>query len=49
MSAVLGPGELGWGTHERALPARAFAHDYGPMSQICIAQPGMETWVRSSS
>jgi homospermidine synthase len=41
------PAELGWGTHERSLPDRAFTHDYGPMSQICIAQPGMETWVRS--
>ena len=41
------PAELGWGTHERSLPARSFSHDYGPMSQICIAQPGMETWVRS--
>lgn len=41
------PAELGWGTHERSLPDRAFIHSYGPMSQICIAQPGMETWVRS--
>jgi homospermidine synthase len=41
------PAELGWGTHERSLPPRAFSHDYGPVSQICIAQPGMETWVRS--
>jgi homospermidine synthase len=42
------PAELGWGTHERRLPDRAFVHaGHGPGNQICIAQPGMETWVRS--
>ncbi|MCU1500922.1 MAG: homospermidine synthase [Ilumatobacteraceae bacterium] len=42
------PAELGWGTHERRLPANAFVHSgEGPCNQICIARPGMETWVRS--
>jgi homospermidine synthase len=42
------PAELGWGTHERRLPPNAFQHHgEGPCNQICIARPGMETWVRS--
>ncbi len=42
------PAELGWGTHEKWMPANAHAHhDDGPRNQICIAQPGMETWVRT--
>ena len=42
------PAELGWGTHERVLPPNAFVHSgEGPRNQICIARPGMETWVRS--
>ncbi|MEQ1872928.1 MAG: saccharopine dehydrogenase C-terminal domain-containing protein [Ilumatobacteraceae bacterium] len=42
------PAEMGWGTHERSLPRNAFAHSgEGPCNQICIARPGMETWVRS--
>jgi homospermidine synthase len=41
------PAELGWGTHERALPPDAHEHSDGPRNQICIARPGMETWVRS--
>jgi homospermidine synthase len=42
------PAELGWGTHEKRLPEGAYVHTgYGPRNQICIAKPGMETWVRS--
>ena len=42
------PAEMGWGTHERRLPHHAFVHTgEGPCNQICLAQPGMETWVRS--
>lgn len=42
------PAELGWGTHERHLPPNAWVHTgEGPCNQICIARPGMETWVRS--
>ena len=41
------PAELGWGTHEKKLPANAYTHNNGPKNQICIAQPGAKTWVRS--
>jgi len=42
------PAELGWGTHERQLPPNGYQHvGEGPCNQICIARPGMETWVRS--
>lgn len=42
------PAELGWGTHEKRLPESAYVHTgFGPRNQICIAKPGMETWVRS--
>jgi homospermidine synthase len=41
------PAEMGWGTHERRLPANAHVHDYGPCHQICLAQMGMNTYVRS--
>ncbi len=42
------PAEMGWGTHEKQLPRNGFAHTgEGPCNQICIARPGMETWVRS--
>jgi homospermidine synthase len=41
------PAELGWGTHEKTLPANAYEHLSGPKNQIAIAQPGATTWVRS--
>jgi homospermidine synthase len=42
------PAEMGWGTHERRLPPNAMVHSgEGPCNQICMARPGMETWVRS--
>ena len=42
------PAEMGWGTHEKRLPPNAFVHSgEGPCNQICIARPGIETWVRS--
>ena len=43
----IAPAELGWGTHEKTLPAKAYEHQDGPKNQICIAQPGATTWVRS--
>lgn len=44
----IAPAELGWGTHEKHLPPRAYQHnDDGPNNQICIAQPGMNTLVRT--
>ena len=39
--------ELGWGTHERRLPAHAYRHKTGPRNQICLARMGINTWVRS--
>ncbi len=42
------PAELGWGTHERRLPPLAWEHDGdGPRNQICLARPGIDTYVRS--
>jgi homospermidine synthase len=43
----IAPAELGWGTHEKTLPLKAFKHVGGPQNQIGIAQPGATTWVRS--
>jgi homospermidine synthase len=44
----IAPAELGWGTHELRLPPNAYVHNgTGPRNQICLAQPGMNTWVRS--
>src|SRR5690606_13782919 len=43
----IAPAELGWGTHERKLPAGAFVHPYGPGNQICLNKMGINTWVRS--
>lgn len=43
----IAPAEMGWGTHERCLPAGAHTHAYGPGNQICLAQMGMKTKVRS--
>src|SRR5262249_40024757 len=39
--------EMGWGTHEKELPAFAFRHAEGPRSQICLARMGMNTCVAS--
>jgi len=42
------PAELGWGTHERTLPPLAWEHGGdGPRNQICLARPGIDTYVRS--
>jgi homospermidine synthase len=39
--------EMGWGTHEKELPALAHEHHDGPRNQICLARMGINTWVRS--
>jgi homospermidine synthase len=39
--------EMGWGTHEKELPALAYEHPTGPKSQICLARMGMNTFVAS--
>ncbi|NLE65228.1 MAG: homospermidine synthase [Elusimicrobia bacterium] len=41
------PAEMGWGTHEKTLPALAHIPKIGPKNQIFLAQMGMNTWVRS--
>lgn len=43
----IAPAEMGWGTHERRLPAYAHVHSYGPCNQICLAKMGINTYVRS--
>ena len=41
------PAEMGWGTHEKKLPALAHRPPDGPKNQIFLAQMGINTWVRS--
>ncbi len=41
------PAEMGWGTHEKKLPALAHVPPSGPKNQIFLAQMGINTWVRS--
>ncbi len=41
------PAEMGWGTHEKRLPPHAHTHYFGPCNQVCLAQMGMNTLVRS--
>jgi len=38
---------MGWGTHEKELPAFAYEHREGPRNQICLARMGINTWVAS--
>jgi len=46
-SEGLQPAELGWGTHERTLPAEARRHDFGCGAAIYLLRPGAGTRVRS--
>jgi homospermidine synthase len=41
------PAELGWGTHEKALPPQGRHHDFGCQSAIYLMQPGAGTRVRT--
>jgi len=41
------PAELGWGTHERHLPADGRRHDFGSQAAIYLLRPGAATRVRS--
>jgi homospermidine synthase len=43
----IAPAEMGWGTHEKTLPPNAVMHLGGPGNQICLAQMGCRTLVRS--
>jgi homospermidine synthase len=47
VSEGLQPAELGWGTHEKALPPNGKRHDFGPDCAIYLMQPGAGTRVRS--
>jgi homospermidine synthase len=41
------PAELGWGTHEKALPPQGRRHEIGRQSAIYLMQPGAGTRVRT--
>lgn len=43
----ISPSELGWGTHEKSLPAGATRPKVGPRNQIILPHMGLNTWVRS--
>jgi homospermidine synthase len=43
----IAPAEMGWGTHEHALPVDGHTHASGPRNQICLSRFGMNTFVRS--
>ena len=47
VSEGLQPAELGWGTHEKSLPAEGQRHDFGPDCAIYLLRPGAGTRVRS--
>jgi len=47
VSEGLQPAELGWGTHEKQLPANGHRHDFGSGAAIYLMQPGASTRVRS--
>jgi homospermidine synthase len=46
-SEGLQPAELGFGTHEKAMPPEGFRHDFGSGAAIYLARPGAGTKVRS--
>ncbi|HYP63977.1 MAG TPA: saccharopine dehydrogenase NADP-binding domain-containing protein, partial [Acidocella sp.] len=41
------PAELGWGTHEKALPADGLRHEFGCGAAIYLNRPGASTRVRT--
>lgn len=41
------PAEMGWGTHEKALPPDGRRHDFGGDAAIYLLRPGASTRVRS--
>jgi hypothetical protein len=47
ISEGLQPAELGWGTHEKKLPAKGKRHKTGCGAAIYIEQPGADTRVRT--
>jgi homospermidine synthase len=47
ISEGLQPAELGWGTHEKALPHDGNRHDFGSGAAIYLSRPGAGTRVRT--
>jgi homospermidine synthase len=47
VSEGLQPAELGWGTHEKWVPANARTHETGCRAAIYLMQPGANTRVRT--
>jgi homospermidine synthase len=47
VSEGLQPAELGWGTHEKHMPAEGKRHGFGPDCAIYLMRPGAGTRVRS--
>jgi homospermidine synthase len=47
ISEGLQPAELGWGTHEKVLPAEGRRHEFGCDAAIYLERPGAGTRVRS--
>ena len=47
VSEGLQPAELGWGTHEKWMPANGHKHKTGCQAAIYLTQPGANTRVRS--
>jgi homospermidine synthase len=47
VSEGLQPSELGWGTHEKAMPPGGHRHDFGSDAAIYLSTPGAGTFVRS--
>jgi homospermidine synthase len=47
ISEGLQPAELGWGTHEKAMPPGSKRHDFGGDAAIYLMRPGAGTRVRS--
>jgi len=41
------PAELGWGSHEKTMPADGLRHDFGSDSAIYLMRPGASTRVRT--
>jgi homospermidine synthase len=47
VSEGMQPSELGWGTHEKTMPANSRGHDFGCGAAIYLLRPGAGTRVRS--
>lgn len=47
VSEGMQPAELGWGTHEKSLPAQGREHDFGRKNAVYLMQPGASTRVRT--